>query len=269
MMKFWIKSAHVAIALVLVAPLHAQEVKSSLTALYNMRIGATCDELAGSYEKLIEKADSRPLTQCFPETNFSRDEIPFFAAGKTEVVTLEYTPDGMLWSIWNRVTFKQGMGPGGKNTVDSLIKRFGFPPMYSDYSQDVTIRNRMRNHGEEDQWMAAWSSAPAPWAGRINTHVSITPCDALPVSSEAMTECIGRGRRSWESHLSRFRGIVTAVSMTVATNNEGRVVKLWTRMYDPKFAVAAEAFYKKRSDLLLEESKSREKARDAELLPKF
>jgi hypothetical protein len=268
MTKFWIKSAHIAIALLLVAPLHAQEVKSSLTALYNMRIGATCDELAGSYEKLVEKADSRPLTQCFPETNFSRDEIPFYSAGKTEFVTLEYTPDGKLWSIRSHVTFKRGMGPGGKNTVDSLIKRFGLPPMYSEYSQDVTIRNRMRNHGEEDQWKAAWSSVPAPWVGRVNTHIPIAPCDAFPVS-DAMIECLNRGERSWESHLARFRAIVTTASVTIATNNDGRVVNMRTQMYDPKFAAAAEAFYKKRSDLLLEESKAREKARDAEMLPKF
>ena len=251
-----------------VAPLHAQDGPSSLTALYNMRIGATCQEIAGNYEKLLEKADSRPATLCFPKTNFSRDEIPFWSTGKREFVVLEYTPEGTLWSILNSVTFDRGTGPDRTNTVDSLIRRFGLPPMYSDYSQDAVIRNRLRNHGEEDKWKAAWSSAPSPWTGRINTHIPIAPCDSLPVSA-AMVTCLGRGEKSWESHLARFGGIVTTASVTVATNNEGRVVKLVTRMYDPKFSVAAEAFYKKRGELLLEQSKIQKKNRDAELLPKY
>lgn len=230
-----------------------------------MRIGATCDDIADIYKKLTEKANYHQLTECFPGTNFSRDEINLKSVGKDEWVTLEYTPDGRLWSIWSRITFSRGMGPDGKTAIDTLIKRFGAPPLYLDYSQDIATRNIIRNNGHtEEEWRAAWSSASIPWNGSINAHSPRASCKS-DLTTSSIVECAMRGTRSWESHLGRFSGIITTTSIKTDIKNEGRAVTMWTRMYDPKFINAAHDFYQKRVEFLHEQSK----ARDAKLIPNF
>lgn len=273
MKRIWPKYAGSVIAVLFLGSLHAQEVRVDLTALYNMRIGATCEELAASYAKLLEKADrglSTLSTTCFPDTDFSRDEISFKSIGKSEWVKLEYTPEGKLWSVWSNVTFTRGLGPVEDVAVQTLTKRFGVPAMYSDVSRDSVIRNNLRENGSSEMtWMAAWSNEKAAWTGSVNTHVYLTPCKSV-VGAASVFKCQGdrltQGTRSWDTHLASLKGIVTTVLLvTEATTDGPRVVRLRTKMYDPKFVARADAFYKKRSESLREQSNSR----DAERLPKF
>ena len=264
------KYAGSAIAAMFMVSLHAQENRVDLTALYNMRIGATCEELAPNYAKLLEKADRTPSTECFPNTDFSRDEINFKSTGKSEWVTLKYTPEGKLWSIWSEVTFTSGLGPAEDVTIKTLTKRFGAPKIYSDYSRDTIARNNLRKNGySETTWEAAWSSEKTAWTGSINTYVYLAPCESV-VDAASKVKCqsnrIMQGSRSWETHLESLKGIVTTVLLiTETTMNGSRVVRLRTKMYDPKFVAKSDAFYKKRRESLREQSDSR----DAERLLKF
>lgn len=261
----WIKIVSAAIAAVMMTPSNAQENLPNLSSLYDMRIGATCEELDKSYSKLLENASRRTPTSCFPDTSFAKDEIQIESPGRDERVTLEYTPAGKLWSVWSRVTFKPQMGPAGTITMATVVKRFGRPSMFSDMSQDINAMHNLLTNGHTTlQRDAAWSSMPPPWSGSVNTHVPLASCKSSS-KVRAESDCIIQGTKAWASHFAALKGVVTTVRMITDTKNGGRVTSLWTRMYDSKFIEPAKSAYEmQRSD-----ARKQIDLRDIELLPKY
>lgn len=216
----------------------AQQVDPDLESLRGFRIGTACAELSASYDALAAEAGKLVTgtgRKCNTQVHDYYGEI-FEIKGpdRKEVLILEFTPEGRLWSVISTVQWQSLAGPRSDLAIEALSKRFGRPPMYEDFRADPVIAKRKRDsENTKTQYSAAWASGGAPWRASVNTAIRMKECSKA-TSQVAYVECgtsqVTAMIRSWDSRLAKLAGVVTTANLEF---DRGEAVELRTRMYVP------------------------------------